>query len=281
MAQVQTWEALQAHWHSRLSEDAALVPYADALIAAARPALRISRHAEKAAIGASKIGGAPDLPADMGYPKHAQLPMTFVAQLDLADLHTAQPDIPFPSQGLLSFFLPENDNDLSDCESVFYFSETDTLRRLEGPSSVDVFDPHTLSFEPELSLPEPFSQVAREIFAVPEDEKAYSFVRPYLDWHMWTLGSAAAAIQIGGYPMSARGYVLESIARRDRQLDRRTPVNAEQTTEYLRLFQTQTGQPNHRRTIWRKGWHLYWVLHQADLELGRFDRCFAHVETDG
>lgn len=278
MVQVQTWETIKERWHKRIAADEQLTIYADALINAARPAIRIRQQAGTAAIGASKFGGAPDLPEDMGYPKHAHLPMTFVAQLNLAELSRADAFDLFPKQGLLSFFLPEDDTDLSNCQSLLYFPDISNLRRLDGPSSVDVFDEATIEYEPDLSLPEPFSQVAHEIFGVPDGEDAFPHVRHYLDWHMWELGQQAAAIKIGGYPMSAHGYVLEQTVRKDLQLDADMGMTTELTDDYVRLFQTRARQHNHKRTIWLKGWEFFWLIHREDLRHANFNNVFGHIE---
>ncbi len=57
------------------------------------------------ALGASRLGGWPDLPAQTEWPRSNGRPMAFLAQLNLAEACSAQPDLRLPKQGLLSFFL--------------------------------------------------------------------------------------------------------------------------------------------------------------------------------
>lgn len=59
---------------------------------------------KKIAVGATKIGGHPDLPAGTTWPRHARCPMTFIAQIDLASIAKIL-DSELPSRGLLSFFV--------------------------------------------------------------------------------------------------------------------------------------------------------------------------------
>jgi len=52
--------------------------------------------------GASKVGGNPDLPEDLEWPKWNEYDMTFIAQINLAD---CPQNMPLPMSGLLSFFM--------------------------------------------------------------------------------------------------------------------------------------------------------------------------------
>jgi uncharacterized protein YwqG len=75
----------------------------DTLLAHARPELTLALTTDDVPAGASKIGGAPDLPDDTSWPTdrdaHA---LSFVAQLDLASLPAMDHDL--PREGTLSFF---------------------------------------------------------------------------------------------------------------------------------------------------------------------------------
>lgn len=52
----------------------------------------------------SRIGGMPGLPAGLTWPAHRDLPMMFLAQLDLAEVARAAPDTLLPKTGHLYFF---------------------------------------------------------------------------------------------------------------------------------------------------------------------------------
>lgn len=78
----------------------------------ARPAIRIETKSVAAAaipIGASRIGGAPDVPPDFAWPLHAGTRLPFVAEIDLGEVHRAgtfrsAPDTTLPAQGHALFF---------------------------------------------------------------------------------------------------------------------------------------------------------------------------------
>src|SRR5205807_1135058 len=58
-------------------------------------------------VGASRIGGDPDLPKGTPWPMHAGKPLSFVAQFDLAEVARAG-KVGLPKKGLLSFFVSED-----------------------------------------------------------------------------------------------------------------------------------------------------------------------------
>jgi len=76
---------------------------ADAAMAALEPwvALEVASTGEDVPVGASKLGGVPDLPADLEWPAWGGRPLDFLAQIDLAELEI---ETGLPKQGLLLFF---------------------------------------------------------------------------------------------------------------------------------------------------------------------------------
>jgi uncharacterized protein YwqG len=56
-------------------------------------------------LGGSRLGGWPDLPPDMQWPRWNDRPMAFLCQIDLAEAHAVEPRLRLPKQGLLSFFI--------------------------------------------------------------------------------------------------------------------------------------------------------------------------------
>ncbi len=62
-------------------------------------------------LGESRFGGWPDLVSEQPWPTWEGRPMAFLAQINLASAHQAQPGLRLPRQGLLSFFLGCSDED--------------------------------------------------------------------------------------------------------------------------------------------------------------------------
>lgn len=88
-------------------------------------------------IGASKLGGCPDLPAGTPWPSRDERPMAFVAQIDLADIATLA-DGELPPDGLLSFFSLFIDWGFggSDSGSVIHTPAPATLTRIALPAGL-------------------------------------------------------------------------------------------------------------------------------------------------
>jgi hypothetical protein len=87
---------------------AGLGEHAEALLGLAAPSLRLRpqpRPGGPLPLGATKLGGHPDLPAGWSWPRRWQTPLSFIAQLDLAAItpHTPLQQV-LPQAGLLVFF---------------------------------------------------------------------------------------------------------------------------------------------------------------------------------
>jgi len=122
--------------------------------AAARRALRgaitvfTRRVADDAcAVGSSHLGGLPDLPEGVDWPRVQGWPMSFVAQFRLDDLAAFDADHALPSEGVMSFFvfdaLPPKTKGpfelLCVAHAVLYFADASRLRRAGVPA--DLFYP--------------------------------------------------------------------------------------------------------------------------------------------
>ena len=87
-------------------------PAADraAVAAVLSPAVRLGAarvDESELALGASKLGGRPDLPEGVAWPEHGGVAMTFVAQLRLAEVAGLGVCPPLPSSGILAFFVAD------------------------------------------------------------------------------------------------------------------------------------------------------------------------------
>src|SRR5215467_1105764 len=126
---------------------AGLGEWSPRLAAAARPAVILEpgplEEGADAPIGASRLGGMPDLPPDVSWPwrpalsgrtvfaDHAERPwpLTFVAQIDFAEVHSAGGLEGAPSSGRLLFFCDPIlepwgwSSDNKSCASVMFFTE--------------------------------------------------------------------------------------------------------------------------------------------------------------
>jgi uncharacterized protein YwqG len=158
-----TQSAFIAAGLSRLVKDIDLV---------AKPSLRLSITPTDEAtleIGASKLGGLPDLPPGVLWPQRKNLPQSFIAQIRLAD--TRSYDIGLPQSGMLWFFYDaqqetfgEDPDDRGGWCVLFVGSDTLKLQRTPAPAQlpagsrfkackVSFTSEITLSQHPELEIP--------------------------------------------------------------------------------------------------------------------------------
>jgi len=80
---------------------------ADALAGLVRPSCRLSPDPsiDVATVGMSRLGGMPDLPSEALWPVGPEAPLSFIAQINLAEVAAVMPpNSGIPTSGLLSFF---------------------------------------------------------------------------------------------------------------------------------------------------------------------------------
>src|SRR5919112_376866 len=94
-----------AAFHQRL-QAAGLGRFADSLVQMARPSVRLVADPAlpTAEPAASRLGGAPYLPASTAWPRNEDVPLSFIAQVNLGDISAYEAEGVLPSDGLLSFF---------------------------------------------------------------------------------------------------------------------------------------------------------------------------------
>lgn len=173
---------------SRLDQ-AGLGPIANEIINQSREAVRMisaSAGDNTLAVGASKLGGWPDLPQDLEWPEWKSNDLSFVAQINLAEL--PETDM-LPGSGVLSFFYDREqrawgyDPKHKDGFRLWYFPEISGLSRRQPPDGSE-FPSARLEFVPFLSLPDS-SVLGDLILELEDDEIYYQFCDGYSPqpWH--------------------------------------------------------------------------------------------------
>jgi uncharacterized protein YwqG len=84
-----------------------LARVADQLEQLAQPSIRMISMAmgeSELALGTSKVGGLPDLSEDIAWPTWKDMPLAFIAQINLAEIQPLDVAGLLPASGLLSFF---------------------------------------------------------------------------------------------------------------------------------------------------------------------------------
>jgi uncharacterized protein YwqG len=121
----------------------------DELLARARPEVVLALAPSDAPVGASKIGGAPDLPDDTSWPVDREgRPLSIVAQLDLASLPAIDRDL--PREGTLSFFYdtvgqPPGDAPGDEASLAVVWNAPKPLRRRDSHPDAEEFPERALT----------------------------------------------------------------------------------------------------------------------------------------
>ena len=127
-----------------LIDEHQLSDYKDLILEHSKPAIYIQREyvpdEDDLPIGASKIGGNPDLPADFEWRYYNELPLTFLAQIKLSDVAPYDVDHVLPKAGWLYFFYeveqePWGSPDQADGFLTFYVEDVKShLERITHPT---------------------------------------------------------------------------------------------------------------------------------------------------
>jgi uncharacterized protein YwqG len=188
----------------RLIEEHDLARRRPALRKVARPCVYLEekKAAKRPPVGASRVGGTPDLPAGVEWPQADEgAYLFFVGQINLAE---CPPTPPLPASGLLSFFV-EEDEDAGDVfHQVLYSADTGALKRAKLPGDGEMLledrqleAPRGLRFTRGISLPAYYDQWTGSHFK--NDDEALD---RYLDLKD-ALSEEGAVGRMLGYPSFA------------------------------------------------------------------------------
>lgn len=167
------------------------------LLSLAQPtiAFKSTKAAEKTlAVGTSKLGGGPDLPAGAAWPMIGERPLSFLGQFNFAELAVSPVARELPATGLLSVFFDHdmasdfyNRNPIPDYRwRVLHIPDTKKLARCLPPGTS--FGSHRVEFVERLTLPDLESPWGRELARKVKDDSGYWDLITYLNGHDHLLG---------------------------------------------------------------------------------------------
>jgi hypothetical protein len=175
--------ALDTIKHMRSAQESEpSLPTEEEIRATARSAIYLQRAALPVPLdhpGRSYLGGLPRMPAGLAWPeieKHGRHALTFLAQIDLAELPVVESS-PLPRSGTLYFFGDMNDEapETSDCRVLYYAGNTARVPIRELPPNAR---PYGAGGEPWPWLPEE-STWAKTGFRFPLEFTLFDSVRDY------------------------------------------------------------------------------------------------------
>ncbi|HZG84099.1 YwqG family protein [Paenibacillus sp.] len=245
-------------------------------------------------LGASKVGGAPDLPDNLAWPKWRGYEQSFIAQINLAEIPLPSP---LPSRGLLSFFyalgaMYEEDEDFytdpKTCRVVFTSAED--LVRLQRTSvpvelaSESIMRPNRISFAPRLCVPTSESAYLESIGLSYGAEGYETYWSVFLEQFRERWQPDEYIHRLLGHPDQIQGDMqihCETLAKglswEDlRKADVRRQV-IESAVKWRLLLQIDSEEDKIGNMFGDVG-RLYFWIHENDLKSERFDRVICEMQ---
>jgi uncharacterized protein YwqG len=256
---------------------------ADRIISAAEKSVRL-QAGKRSAQATSRLGGRPNLPPAMKWPKWREEPLAFVAQLDLSSIPKI-PGLPLPNIGTLLFFFEGGETargyDPKHQGSTVVVYSPDPLANLplrarpaELPDHQRFHGVELRPEEMETTIPSFDHPLFAELKATPEEREAYYDVQ--LEWNA---DSPATIHRIGGHPDSIQGdpkliaqlvahglYCGDSSGYQKGKKLRLWPG----AVDWQLLFQVDSDE--RAKMMWGDVGRLYFLIHKTALSKKQFDK---------
>ena len=266
---------------------------APAIRAALLPSLRLVPSGAAPKPGSSRLGGLPDLRSGVEWPRNGKKPLSFVAQVNLAELPRVERADALPAEGLLSFFydlakMPWGEKPAEHAAIAVIFTPPGaalgTAKRpkdLVAPdkyTNVDL-EPTPVRAETEWTLP--FVRT-REFRAMGIEEAE---VPSYMDHiygamsEVWP-GEEEPYHRMFGHADANQGDMTRrlayQLAGKSKAIDSKPDPALEADAATFRLL-LQIDTDEELGSHWGSGRLFYWIR-EADLAARRFDRTFLQFQ---
>ncbi len=266
--------------------EAGLADLADSLIALARPAIRATTkpvrwHFEHPPVGASRLGGKPDLPPEAEWPGG----LCFIGQVNLRETAGYDTDHLLPKQGMLYFFYNARDQptglnpaDKGQWAVLFYDGDPARLSPRQPADGAASLNPSPLVFSHDLTMPPLDSRSLSEL-GIGSPQASWNQYRDFMTrafgstrmpgFH-WLLGHPAADADMRvKCEMASHGIIRSSTVV---SLDTYDAL-AGGADEWEPLFQVNSDA--NAGILWSGPGLLYFWIPIKDLRKRRFDRVWA------
>jgi len=259
-----------------------------AFLALQKPSLRITTHLANNELppGRSKIGGLPDFPPQLAWPRNSQRSLSFIAQMNLEEMPHKIIGIPMPETGILYFFydivdLPcaHEENGMQNWQ-VWYHPTTNDITPCNAPpdiaddtDDITLLRPTLIRWEPEVTYPEWSSVVVWERIGK-ESKLHYDAVLDAI-----VAGNMASPHESSPIYHRCFGYpnIVQPVDMIEESMNALLPEKTEYSDWQL-LFQIDSDTTN-ADTLWADNGRLYfWTLKQ-DMKKRRFDRTWLILQA--
>jgi uncharacterized protein YwqG len=240
-------------------------------------------------LGQSKIGGLPDLPQGQTWFYYNEQPMSFVAQINLAEVAPFDIDNRLPNEGILYFFYDAEqaawgfDPKHKGASKVFYFNgDFNLLQTQSAPDALDdsaIFAPAALEFSSQVNMPDYESDLLYDIDLEDEEYALYSQLdeaindRDYLNKILGHANNIQSGMELecelvrnGLYCGDSSGFKSPKAKALKRQIE----------NWHLLLQVDSNDQLN---MIWGDAGRLFFWIREEDLKSRNFDAAWLMLQS--
>jgi len=257
-----------------------------------QPSVRLyTTSAEAAAlrVGASRIGGVPDLPAGVDWPTWKGRPLSFIAQIRLDEVHRYDTNGLLPPQGMLWFFYDASQQTFGDLPTdsggwrvLFMDGDLSKLQQISAPAqlptesrfkacSIQFASEITLTQQPELEIPHlNWSETEQKQY------EALLSTFPAADDH------AKVHHRLLGFPDTIQDdmrmqcqFVSNGVTNPD---DPRAAALTKGAMDWQLLLQIDSDEQAGMR--WGNSGMLYYWLKRTDLQARHFERAWLVLQSE-
>ncbi len=273
------------------------LPYRDELVELVRPAVFLHSctvSSRDLPVGASRLGGLPDLPSECVWPSWQGKPLSFIAQINLSELPEFSERSLLPQSGYLFFFYDSERSTSGTYKSergsfaVFYTTGLVCAMHIDDiPEGLDqkaIFEPAQLSFSTGMSEPGWEHPSLEHIGLSFEQRLEYAEAISQAEKRKQGSGKRSCH-QILGYPYSlqypvawdcerARLGFWEADREEQKALD---PLIREGIEDWELLLQIDRDLQT--KMEWPGDGRIYYMIRRQDLVLRRFDEAWLVLQS--
>ena len=236
----------------------------------------------------SKIGGRPYLPKDFTWPYYQELPLSFLAQINLEEVSSLDKDKLLPSTGMLYFFYeleteewgyhPES----KGCAKVFYFEDTSNFELIDFPKDMKGYcqvPEFKVTFKANISYPsyENFYLLLKEDDALKKQDISFNDFIPLYDEIFIPDNNYTKLL---GYPeviqnpmeeeceAVTRGFNMGGIESYPKQYQKEIRSASK---DWMLLFQMDTVETSDYELMFGDSGHIYFWIKKEDLANKNFE----------
>jgi uncharacterized protein YwqG len=272
-------------WREVLA-DPKLSPYAAALQGLLRGAIRVDATPvalDRLKVGASRLGGVPDLPPDLAWPTFRGKSLAFIAEIDLAEVSATAKDELLPADGTLWFFYSVDEPWGFDPKDqggsvVAYRPPGPRVRRPPPADLPDAarFSPLALGFARYFDLPDLSDE--RNPVGADDDAVAELYENARTELAGWR---SSFSHKLLGYPQTIQGPMELECALATQGIyvgdakgyhDPRARALEKDQYDWRLLLQVDSDDGAHM--MWGDAGMLYFWIRQDDLRARRFDKAW-------